>query len=171
MMPRWYSLSGKVNRWEWLAGLKPIRVDSDILYVHASPRDPMMEYVEDSDFADMGFGTSQRAMDIFEKIERLSFCGHTHRPGVVTQDFHWMKPHILTDMRHHLRAGDKTLVNIGSVGQPRDGNPRSCYVIHDDVEQTITFRRVEYDIPKAQARFKKVPLLSERLWRRLETGS
>ena len=171
LIPRWYSFGAKLDRWQWLGSLSPVRKDGDILYVHASPRDPMMEYVEEGDFADMGFGSSQKAQEIFEKVERLSFCGHSHRPGVVTQEFHWMRPSILADMTHHIRPEDKTLVNIGSVGQPRDGNPHGCYVIHDTEARTVTFRRVPYDIKKAQARFQRFPQLSERLWRRLETGN
>jgi diadenosine tetraphosphatase ApaH/serine/threonine PP2A family protein phosphatase len=171
LIPRWYSLGAKVGRWNWLGTLSPSRKDADVLYVHASPRDPMMEYVEEGDFADMGFGSSQKAMEIFEKFERLSFCGHSHRPGIVTQDFHWMRPHLFPDLTYRLQARDKTLVNIGSVGQPRDGNPHGCYVIYDDVAQTITFRRVPYDVKKAQERFKRIPQLNERLWRRLETGN
>ncbi|MCY3023012.1 MAG: metallophosphoesterase family protein [Planctomycetota bacterium] len=170
MQPYWYSFSKTVLRWQWLGSLSPMRLDGDVLYVHASPRDPIIEYVEEADFADMGFGCSQKAQEIFERIERLSFCGHSHRPGVVTQEFHWTRPHLFQDMTCTLQPGDKTLVNIGSVGQPRDGNPQGCYVIHDDVAQTVTFRRVAYDIQEAQERFKQVPRLSERLWRRLEAG-
>lgn len=170
LAPRWYSFGRKI-RWNWLGNLSPLRADGDVLYVHASPRDPMMEYVEEGDFADMGFGPSQKAVEIFEHIERLSFCGHSHRPGVVTQEFRWIKPHALLDMAYKLQPGDKTLVNIGSVGQPRDNNPQGCYVIYNDVEQTVTFRRVAYDIKAAQERFKRVPQLHERLWKRLETGN
>jgi len=171
LQPHWYSFPAKIKRWHWLENLSPMRVEGDVLYVHASPRDPMMEYVEEGDFADMGFGESEKAVGIFEKIDRLSFCGHSHRPGVVTQEFIWMRPSELQDMSWRLRTGDKTLVNVGSVGQPRDSNPNGCYVIYDDTEQTVTFRRVAYDVAKAVARFKSVPALSERLWKRLETGS
>lgn len=171
LMPHWYSFSRKQRRWEWLQNLPASRAEGDILFVHASPKDPLLEYVEEGDFADMGFGPSQKAVEIFERIERLSFCGHSHRPGVVTQEYHWFKPTDLPDLTHKLQTGGKTLVNIGSVGQPRDNNPQGCYVIHDNQAETITFRRVSYDIPQAQERFKAVPQLNERLWKRLETGN
>jgi len=171
LIPRWYSFGAKVNRWNWLGSLTPMRKEDDVLYVHASPRDPMMEYVEEGDFADMGFGSSQKALEIFERIERLSFCGHSHRPGVVTTDFHWMRPQLFPDLTCHLQSHEKTLVNIGSIGQPRDGNPCGCYVIYDDTLKTVTFRRVPYDIRKAQERFKQISQLNERLWKRLETGN
>ena len=170
LVPRWYSMPAKTNRWKWISGLPDHRAEGDVLYVHASPRDPLMEFVVEGDFDDMGFGPSQKALEIFEKITRLSFCGHSHRPGVVAEDYHWIKPAELPEMRHTLQPG-KTLVNVGSVGQPRDANPESCYAIFDTAANTITFRRVPYDIPKAQARFQRVPQLNERLWKRLETGS
>ncbi|HYG77745.1 MAG TPA: metallophosphoesterase family protein [Planctomycetota bacterium] len=171
LMPRWYSLPKRRERWNWLGNLTPIREEGNVLYVHASPRDPMMEYVEEADFADMGFGSSQKAQEIFDRIKWLSFCGHSHRPGVVTTEFQWMKPAELPDLQYHLKPDMKTLVNIGSVGQPRDNNPAGCYVIYDMEKQIIQFRRVAYDVKKAQERFMAVPQLSERLWRRLETGN
>src|SRR4051812_3254583 len=73
--PHWFSFPAKKDRWSWLGNLTPSREEINVLYVHASPRDPMMEYVEEADFADMGFGSSQKATEIFEKIKWLSFCG------------------------------------------------------------------------------------------------
>ncbi len=170
LAPHWYSFSKKVNRWHWLESLPPSILEEGALYVHASPRDPLMEYVEESDFADMGFGPSTKAQEIFEKFERLAFCGHSHRPGIASDEFHWIKPTDLPEQLYPLPSQGKTLVNVGSVGQPRDGNPASCYVIYDTDQKTITFRRVAYDIQAELARFKRVPQLSERLSRRLETG-
>ena len=171
MQPRWYSFPRTTNRWNWLGGLSACRVEEEVLYVHASPRDPLLEYVEEGDFADMGFGPSQKAIEIFERIERLSFCGHSHRPGVVAEDdYHWYKPRELPGLAFKL-SSVKTLVNVGSVGQPRDGNPQGCYVIYDDATKTVSFHRVAYDIKAAQERFARVPQLSEKLWRRLETGN
>ena len=170
LQPRWYSFPKVSKRWSWLGDLPASRLEGDVLYVHASPRDPLMEYVEEGDFADMGFGPSSKAVDIFDKIDRLSFCGHSHRPGIVTEEYHWMKPRDLPGLEYKLQPG-KTLVNIGSVGQPRDNNPDGCYVIYDTKAETIKFRRVPYDVKAAQLRFLKVPQLHEKLWRRLETGN
>jgi predicted phosphodiesterase len=170
LLPRWYSFQRKIDRWAWLKSLYASRSEDNVLYVHASPRDPLMEYVEESDFVDMGFGPSQKAIDIFGKITRLSFCGHTHRPGVVTDSYIWRKPADFENMTAVLDSKQKTLVNVGSVGQPRDNNPQGCYAIFDDAAGTITFRRVAYDIKQAQLRFQEVPQLDERLWKRLEVG-
>ena len=168
--PHWYSFSKAANRWRWLEALPPSKTEDETIYVHASPRDPLMEYVEESDFADMGFGPSQKALEMFEKIERLAFCGHSHRPGVATDDYRWIKPTDLAEMCYTLPAQGKTLVNVGSVGQPRDTNPAACYVILDTTRATISFRRVSYDIKAAQERFRRVPQLAERLHKRLESG-
>ncbi|MCW8131418.1 MAG: metallophosphoesterase family protein [Planctomycetota bacterium] len=170
LQPRWYSLPAKRRRWAWLQNLQPSRLEDRTLYVHASPRDPILEYVEEGDVADMGFGPSQKIVEIFEKIPWLSFCGHSHRPGVVTEDFIWIKPHELDGYSYDLPPGRKTLVNIGSVGQPRDGNPDLCYVIHDTERKRVTFRRLAYDVAAAQERFKRVPQLHEKTWKRLSEG-
>lgn len=171
LRPHWYSLTAKRGRWNWLAEQPAARKEEQTLYVHASPRDPLYEYVEEADFADIGFGLSQKATDIFEHIERLSFCGHSHKPGVVTENFQWLKPDELEDMTFQLPDNQKTLVNIGSVGQPRDNNPEGCYVILDTGSKTVKFRRVKYDIKAEQKRFMEVPELDEKLWKRLETGT
>jgi predicted phosphodiesterase len=171
LRPHWLSFPQKRSRWNWLQNLPASRTEGDALYVHASPRDPLMEYVEEGDFADMGFGPSQKAIEIFEKFQRLSFCGHSHRPGVVTDRYTWMKPHELSDMSWKIEPNQKTLVNVGSVGQPRDNNPHGCYVIYDTTAETVTYRRVAYDVKLAQSRFANISRLDFRLAKRLETGN
>jgi diadenosine tetraphosphatase ApaH/serine/threonine PP2A family protein phosphatase len=168
--PRWFtSLAGR-RRWSWLQNLHPARQDDQVLYVHASPRDPLTEYVEESDVADLGFGPSQKIVEIFEHIPGLAFCGHSHRPGVIPASLVWIRPAELPDGIYQLAMGEKTLVNVGSVGQPRDQDPRLCYVIYDTGKRTVQFRRVDYDVPAAQARFQRVPQLPERVWARLTEG-
>lgn len=49
-----------------------------------------------------------------------------------------------------LEPGRKYFINVGPVGQPRDGDPRACYAIYDDTAGTVTLRRVEYDVAGAQ---------------------
>lgn len=95
---------------------------------------------------------------------QICFCGHTHIPV-------FLEKLILTSSQkasgiHKITPEKRYLVNCGSVGQPRDGNRRSCYVIYDLDEQTIEFRRVEYDIELAQKKIREAGLpsiLSERL--------
>lgn len=117
------------DRWDWIRSLKPSLIEKDIAYVHASPRDPIYEYVLREHFHDEGHGPDQRAKDIFAAMEWLCFCGHSHRPGVVAEDYKWWRPSELENSSAVIKRGFKTIVNVGSVGQPRDGIPDACYVI------------------------------------------
>ena len=68
-----------------------------------------------------------------------------------------------------IELGQRLFINVGSVGQPRDGDPRASYVIYDTGSRTIRFRRLEYDVAAAQARIRAAGL-PERLAARLEAG-
>ncbi|MCY3020857.1 MAG: metallophosphoesterase family protein [Planctomycetota bacterium] len=129
------------ERWYWLQNLPPSRAEKDVLFVHASPREPLYEYVLREDFEDSGFGLSEKARGIFAAVPWLCFCGHSHRPGVVTEDYRWWRPEELDDYTFIIKRGRRTLVNVGSVGQPRDAIPLACYCIFDypdsaDLEKT-----------------------------------
>jgi predicted phosphodiesterase len=168
--PKWYSFPSTRKRWQWLQNLEPIRKEGDALYVHASPRDPLMEYIEEQDCMDIGFGPTQKIIEVFERFETLCFVGHSHRPGVVNEEYTWLKPSNLENMAYFLEPGRKTLVNVGSVGQPRDRNPDLCYVIFDMDKKVLKFRRLPYDVEAAQKRFKRVKDLHEKCWKRLSEG-
>jgi diadenosine tetraphosphatase ApaH/serine/threonine PP2A family protein phosphatase len=168
MMPGMLSLPGKVARWRWLENLSASRKEDDVLYVHASPRDPIMEYVLEEDFQDIGFGPSEKAQQIFEHFDWLCFVGHSHRPGVATHDLKWVKPAALDNMTYVLPKDKKTLVNIGAVGQPRDKNKDSCYVLFDG--EKIRYRRVAYNVEATQKKILAVPQLEKRLAERLAKG-
>jgi diadenosine tetraphosphatase ApaH/serine/threonine PP2A family protein phosphatase len=168
MNPHFYSLPSKVARWRWLENLPSSRQEGKVLYVHASPRDPVMEYVLEEDFQDMGFGPSEKATDIFNHFDWLCFVGHSHRPGVATHDFKWIKPAALENMTYVLPKDEKTLVNIGAVGQPRDKIKDSCYVLFDG--EKIRYRRVPYDVEATQKKILAIPQLEKRLAERLAKG-
>jgi predicted phosphodiesterase len=138
--------TGKSQRWNWLKNLPQQFTEDDVMYVHASPRNPMEEYILEEHtrgISYLGEDPRQLLEENFALIEHTCFIGHTHRPGVVTgDDFAW---HTLRDLDQHWDIDDrKTIINVGSVGQPRDGDPRSCYVIFDGA--SIEWRRVEYDV-------------------------
>ena len=143
----------------------PIRHQlSDLLLVHGSPRDPVMEYVLESDLWD---GADERKMsEIFALIPRLCFVGHTHRPGVFTEDSCFLPSSELGD-GFDVSDG-KYLVNVGSVGQPRDRDPRACYCLVSD--SAIYFRRVLYDYAEAMRRYRMVPELDQRMGDRILRG-
>ncbi len=129
-------LEAAQERWNWLKSLSPMRIEKNVRFVHASPRDPIHEYVMREDFDEALGGPTEAACEIMANIDWLCFCGHSHRPGVVAEDYKWWLPDELPGGKSMIRSGFKTLVNVGSVGQPRDGHPEACYVIF------------EYDPPK-----------------------
>lgn len=164
----WGRFSGKSARWKYLENL-PLRLTEDhVLYVHGSPRDPIMEYVEESDLQDLGFGPAEKVLEWFANTPWVCFVGHSHRPGVVTPDFQFLKPTDLDDMSYTLSPDKKAIINIGSVGQPRDMNPDSCYVLLDGM--TVRYRRVRYDVEAVKKQIAAIPQLDARLGVRLELG-
>jgi diadenosine tetraphosphatase ApaH/serine/threonine PP2A family protein phosphatase len=100
-------------------------------------------------------------------VPHTCFVGHTHRPGVVTgDDLAW---HSLKTLNQHWTIdARKTIINVGSVGQPRDMDPRSCYVIFDG--QSVEWRRVEYDIQATRKLILDNPHLDNHLGERLLVG-
>jgi predicted phosphodiesterase len=156
--------SDAVNRrWDFLGELPRTHTEGDYLYVHGSPREPTNEYVFPEDVY------NQRKMDaLFGRIEKYCFQGHTHIPGVFSEQREFLSPEEC-DYQFQLGEG-KIMVNVGSVGQPRDSDPRSCYVVVDDEKQLITFRRVDYDAEQTAEKIYSVPDLDDMLGDRLKSG-
>ena len=131
------------------------------MFVHGSVRNPINEYVFPEDVY------NRRKMEkLFSMIQRTCFQGHTHVPGVFTSEMKFLRPDEIS-YRYRL-TDDKVMVNVGSVGQPRDGDWRSCYVILE--EPNVTFRRVEYDVDKTAQRIYDIPELDRFLGDRLRDG-
>lgn len=146
--------------WEFLQKLPDRMEDHGNLYCHGSPRDPIMEYVLKSD----GFLEPEKMAEIFQLLDRPCFVGHTHWPGVHRPDFRFTQA--TDENREVLLNGEPAVVNVGSVGQPRDGDPRSCFAVYD--RGRVEYHRVEYDIRSAQDKIRKAklhPALAERLAR------
>lgn len=129
------------KRMEFLCNLPRTVREDDILYVHGSPRSPTNEYVFPEDTQN-----GKKMEKLFSMVPHLCFQGHTHVPGVFTSDMRFIRPDDIGDGYGISDTSQRLMINVGSVGQPRDGDPRSCYVIHDP--DTIQFRRVEYDIER-----------------------
>ncbi len=155
---------GKINgRWDFLSELPKSHAEGDILFVHGSPRDATNEYVFPETVYDQN-----RMRVLFERVKRLSFQGHTHMPGVFTGECEFITP---DECDHRFVLGDeKLMINVGSVGQPRDEDPRSCYVILDDKRQELEFRRVSYDIERTIQKIYDIPDLDDMLGDRLRGG-
>lgn len=151
------------RRWDFLSELPKSSKSDDVLYVHGSPRDATNEYVFPETIYDQA-----RMRVLFEKVTRLSFQGHTHMPGVFTTDGEFITPE---DCDHTFPLGDeKLMINVGSVGQPRDEDPRSCYAIFDDGQQQVEFVRIEYDLEQTIQKIYSVPDLDNMLGDRLRGG-
>jgi len=147
----------------YLSGLPLSSALGEATCVHASPRRP-----EEWDYllsAEDGF----EAFAAF--ATRLCFVGHSHRPGVWSlgssgpahEDLGGPAWH---DHRIPFHDGRRYIVNVGSVGQPRDRDPRAAYVVWDEDERSITLRRVMYDHKAAAAKILRAGLpraLADRL--------
>jgi len=94
----------------------------------------------------------------------VCFIGHSHVPGIFTSDH--TKVEYVESANVKLDSERRYLVNVGSVGQPRDGNPDASFAIYDDEELTVELKRARYDVKKAQAKILKAGLpaqLADRL--------
>jgi predicted phosphodiesterase len=143
---------------EFLLGLEPSGTAAGIGLFHASPRDPIWEYVLSGLTAELCFDSTDF---------RVSLIGHSH----VALSFHRPEgqPATGTTQREgtvlDLSEGE-WLVNPGSTGQPRDGDPRAAWLSVDTERKTATYQRAEYDIAGAQAAIRAARLpdsLAERL--------
>lgn len=133
-----------------------------IQYVHASPRSPTREYITPKDARN-----KRKMKDIFEALEWVCFVGHTHVPGVFTEN-DFSPPHELLGNIYLLDPDEKALLNVGSVGQPRDGDPRACYVTFDG--EGVRFCRVKYDLEKTISKIQGIKDLDNFLGQRLREG-
>jgi predicted phosphodiesterase len=153
--------AGNERRWEFLGELPRMIRDGDYLFVHGSARNPLNEYVFPEDIY------NQRKMErIFSLVDKYCFQGHTHIPGVFTEDLNFLAPEDI-DFKYTL-GNKKVLVNVGSVGQPRNGDNRSSYVILNDSE--IRFQRVSYELEKTAEKIYAIPELDNFLGERLRDG-
>lgn len=162
--------AGRTERYEFLGRLRvrvaegPPSFPAPFLFVHGSPRRPINEYI----FQDEVMTSPEKIEAIFDRVERFAAVGHTHVPGVFTDEPDFYPPAELGDGGYTFTSQEKAIVNVGSVGQPRDHDPRACYVVlHDD---RVEFVRLEYDIETTAARIKRIPELTDWLADRLYEG-
>lgn len=143
---------------KWLRDLKYVRLVASFTIVHATLDGPQRwGYVFDRLAAAASF-TYQNTS--------VCFFGHTHVPVAFVRDSAVRGG---TYSKFKVEAGKKYFVNVGAVGQPRDGNPKAGYVVYDMNEGTIELRRLDYDIPKAQKKIMEARL-PQRLADRLALG-
>jgi diadenosine tetraphosphatase ApaH/serine/threonine PP2A family protein phosphatase len=145
----------------WLAALPERATVDDITLVHGSPRDPLREYVTDRLTASENF-------DVLDT--RHGLHGHTHVPVAwVAAPDRVVLVHAQDDLRLELEP-HRTLLNPGSVGQPRDGDPRAAYLVLDLDARMVSWHRVGYDVGAVQSAIRAAGLPG-RLADRLAVGA
>ncbi|MCA9436380.1 MAG: metallophosphoesterase family protein [Candidatus Omnitrophica bacterium] len=139
---RWTAEQLNGETLDWLRDLEMVFCfDPDYFLVHASPYQPEnWHYV-------VNMGDALSAFDSFE--EQVAFIGHSHVPFFVSMENGDEHVQILQTEAVEMESGVRYLTNVGSVGQPRDGDPRACYVFLDLEQRKIERHRVDYDIDLA----------------------
>ncbi|MGI8826279.1 MAG: metallophosphoesterase family protein [Chloroflexota bacterium] len=144
----------------YLGSLAPSLGCDGAFLAHASPRDPVWEYLETPDQGPANFHRFESA---------LGFVGHTHVPRVFQETSSDEPSHVVMpgkDDEIDLGDGVRRIVNPGGVGQPRNGDPRAAYGIWDTEARTFAFRRVPYSFEITQTKIRSAGLphvLAERL--------
>ncbi len=159
------------NAWWEFLGNMPIKHTLDgaelgmgeLTFVHGSPRRPVNEYV----FPDDIYNAPSKVQGSFDRFGHLCFIGHTHVPGVFLETPDFYSPDELDDV-YPVDAHRKALINVGSVGQPRDRDRRASYVLLDDGK--VQFHRVAYDVDAVCTKVHAVPDLDDYLGTRLKDG-
>jgi diadenosine tetraphosphatase ApaH/serine/threonine PP2A family protein phosphatase len=154
---------GSRERWRYLAEL-PLRHEwQGYLLVHGSPREPTSEYIlpRDADWSPPGM-----FQELFDAFQTVCLVGHTHMAGVFEEGPKFTPQSQLPETFRF--AEKKLIVNVGSVGQPRDRDWRACYLSVED--GVFRFHRVEYPVAVTQRKIRANPDLDNRLSDRLGDG-
>jgi diadenosine tetraphosphatase ApaH/serine/threonine PP2A family protein phosphatase len=144
----------------FLAELPLALQEEDRLYVHSEASHPLRwRYVQN---------TPDAARSIAATEARITFCGHIHRPAIYSMSSAAKMTSFVptSDVPVQLLGGRRWLAVLGSVGQPRDGDPAASFAMFDTASQEITYCRVPYDVETAAARIREngLPLwLADRL--------
>lgn len=146
--------------WQWLSALPTSVTHGQFSLVHGSPRDPIWEYVTTTPVARLNLETLT-----------TPYClhGHTHIPLVFRDEDGFVETITPSDGSSLRLDGRRLMANPGSVGQPRDGDPRASALVLDLEAGELTWHRVAYDIAATQAAMRKLGL-PPRLVERLDVG-
>jgi len=132
-------------------------------FVHASPRKPINEYI----FPDDVYTNPVKVRVLFERVKHICFVGHTHLPGVFLDEPDFYLPEEM-DHIYPIIDSEKAIINIGSVGQPRDKDNRASYVYVE--ENQVHFVRMEYDFEATAKKIKAIEQLDNFQADRLRDG-
>jgi len=151
--------------WDFLGELEPATNDGRAMFAHGTPRDAVREYLLPRDITD-----DAKMGALFSKMtSTVCFVGHSHVPAVYFEDRRLFRPQG-TQGPFELADSEsvRVIVNVGSIGQPRDGDRRLSYVLFDGNE--LTFIRLEYAVEEAASAIHNVPELPDYLGDRLLLG-
>lgn len=159
-------------RWDFLGEIPRYYKNGKFMYVHGSARNPLNEYVFSDDVSD-----EEKMSKLFALIPQYCFQGHTHVPGVFVDcgggKYEYYSFPEIEDGRFPL-GESKLMINVGSVGQPRDHDPLSCYVIiqyeEGATDNHILYRRVQYDVEATCEKIAKIEELDPFLGQRIKEG-
>jgi len=150
------------ERWNFLSQLPLSAEVGDMLLVHASPRAELSEYILPSDVTH----DPEKFAEIFSMVNRLCVVGHSHVPCCISENLELAgvrgeSYEITLDSR-------KRIINIGSVGQPRDGDNRACFVTFN--QETVHYNRVPYNYRRTMEKINKLGEEYQMLGYRLGLG-
>ena len=149
---RWKYLGDQQMRWTLETKLNGVNAHLD--FVHASPRRPINEYL----FPDDVYTTLGKINALFDRTKHICFVGHTHLPGVFLEDPDFYTPDELGWV-YPIIADEKAIINVGSVGQPRDRDNRASYAYIEGNE--VHFVRLKYDHEATAEKIYKVGQLDD----------
>jgi predicted phosphodiesterase len=151
-------------------GAQPVKYDirdvspaGTITLAHGSPRRPINEYI----FPDDIYNHPAKISSVFDRFEAICLVGHTHVPGVFLRSPDFFSPDEVVGT-YNLEKGKQALINVGSVGQPRDRDNRASYaILHPD---KVEFVRVPYDFETTVQKVLAIKDLDDYLGTRLREG-
>ena len=136
----------------YLSNLPFSHQTNNSFFVHASPSNPSFWYYV------LSVQDAQMEMQSFD--QRICFIGHSHVPVVFTQE------NLYREVSFTFEPNEKYIVNVGSIGQPRDGNSNLCFAVMDEQKNSVEFVRLSYDLQKTYSKIIKAGLplfLAERI--------
>lgn len=152
----------KHEMWDFFHELPLMYTLDNYVFVHGSPLDPTSDYV----LARNVTIEEKKMQEIFQTFERVLFNGHTHMPCVITDAGEVFSLQQL-GYKYQIQK-QKVIINVGSVGQPRDEDPRACYV--EVIDDIFFFHRVTYDCQAVCKKIMANKQLDKVLGQRLLTG-
>jgi diadenosine tetraphosphatase ApaH/serine/threonine PP2A family protein phosphatase len=129
----------------WLAALPSTTTEAEFSMAHGSLHDPVWHYL---------YSPLDAALHFRRQSTAYGLVGHTHVPQVFFDTPSLPSQHRLTDGDSLVFVGRRCVINPGSVGQPRDGDPRAAYALLDTEALRLDFHRVDYDIAATQAKIR-----------------